>query len=70
MREVEVPGLIGWAGLWADAVRRGEPAPRSNAIPFDHLDPQCAGWAESGRLTLRVALLRAVNRPLVPESWG
>lgn len=48
MPEVEVPGLIGWAGLWADAVRRGEPAPRSNAIPFDHLDFSALGGPSQG----------------------
>lgn len=36
--DTEVVGLIAWAGLYADAVRRGHPAPRSNAIPFDHID--------------------------------
>lgn len=35
---VEVPGLIGWAGLWADAVRRARPLPQPNAVPWDHLD--------------------------------
>lgn len=36
--EVEVTGLIGWAGLWADAARRGRPAPRPGLVPWDLLD--------------------------------
>lgn len=34
---VEVPGLIGWAGLWANAVRRARPLPQPNAVPWDHV---------------------------------
>lgn len=36
--DMEVPGLIGWARIVADTLRRGLPAPRPNAVPFDHLD--------------------------------
>ncbi|GGM84261.1 hypothetical protein GCM10009721_06260 [Terrabacter tumescens] len=35
---VEVQGLIGWAGLHANALRRDRPVPRPNTVPFDHLD--------------------------------
>lgn len=34
----EVPGLTGWAGQYADSLRRGLPAPRPNAVPFEHID--------------------------------
>ena len=35
--DTEVPGLVAWAGLFADALRRGLPAPRPNAVPFEHI---------------------------------
>lgn len=36
--DVEVPGLVGWAGLCADALRRGRPLPKPGRVPWDHVD--------------------------------